>query len=388
MQCYLVGRRQHHIGKISPMRAPRKISDLIEDIYDAALEPARWHDVIVSINDFVGGMASGIFSKNLISKSGETYYFCKADPHYIDLYSETYSKLGPLTSFPPLGTIVSMPDLVPFDEFRRGRFYQEYMQPQGCADMADVVLENSRADSTVLLAVYLYNRMVDDEVRQRIKLFAPHANRALMINKTIDDKKSETATFADILDGFRAGVFLVDAQCRIVHANVAGRDMLCEDDFLRSIGGMLVARDMQANRGLREIVATGDAGVAASNAAISLTAHDGARHVAYLLPLRTVVRNSAEAPSKAAAAIFVRKAELDDQSYGGLIARAFGLTPAELRVLLAIVEVGGVPETSETLGIAETTVKTHLYRVFSKTGASRQADLVKLAAGFANPLTN
>lgn len=388
MQCYLVGRRQHHIGKISPMRAPRKISDLIEDIYDAALEPARWHDVIVSINDFVGGMASGIFSKNLISKSGETYYFCKADPHYIDLYSETYSKLGPLTSFPPLGTIVSMPDLVPFDEFRRGRFYQEYMQPQGCADMADVVLENSRADSTVLLAVYLYNRMVDDEVRQRIKLFAPHANRALMINKTIDDKKSETATFADILDGFRAGVFLVDAQCRIVHANVAGRDMLCEDDFLRSIGGMLVARDMQANRGLREIVATGDAGVAASNAAISLTAHDGARHVAYLLPLRTVVRNSAEAPSKAAAAIFVRKAELDDQSYGGLIARAFGLTPAELRVLLAIVEVGGVPEASETLGIAETTVKTHLYRVFSKTGASRQADLVKLAAGFANPLTN
>jgi hypothetical protein len=29
-----------------------------------------------------------------------------------------------------------------------------------------------------------------------------------------------------------------------------------------------------------------------------------------------------------------------------------------------------------------------LQRVFSKTGASRQADLVKLAAGFANPLAN
>ena len=372
------------------MRGPKRLSELIEDIYDAALEPARWNDVVVGINEFVGGLASGIFSKSLISKSGAAHYVYGADPHYLKLYSETYSKLGPLTFFPPLGEIVSMPDLVPgdYDEFRRGRFYQEYMLPQGCTDMADVVLENSRADSTVLLAVYLHNRMVDDEVRHRIKLFAPHAMRALMINKTIEDKKSETATFADILDGFRAGVFLVDAQCRIVHANVAGRDMLCEDDFLRSIGGMLVSRDMQANRGLREIVANGDAGVAANNAAISLTAHDGARHVAYLLPLRTVVRNSAEAPSKAAAAIFVRKAELDDQSYGGLIARAFGLTPAELRVLLAIVEVGGVPETSETLGIAETTVKTHLYRVFSKTGASRQADLVKLAAGFANPLAN
>ncbi|MGZ3349601.1 MAG: helix-turn-helix domain-containing protein, partial [Xanthobacteraceae bacterium] len=69
-----------------------------------------------------------------------------------------------------------------------------------------------------------------------------------------------------------------------------------------------------------------------------------------------------------------------------LIARTFELTPAELRVLLGIVEVGGVPETAENLGVAETTVKTHLHRVFAKTGASRQADLVKLAAGFSNPL--
>ena len=53
---------------------------------------------------------------------------------------------------------------------------------------------------------------------------------------------------------------------------------------------------------------------------------------------------------------------------------------------MAIVEVGGVPETAEALGVAETTVKTHLYRLFDKTGVSRQADLVKLVAGFSNPL--
>ena len=371
------------------MRGPRKISDLIEDIYDAALEPARWNDVVVGINEFVGGQACGIFSKNLISKSGATYYFCGADPHYIKLYSETYSKLGPLTSFPPLGRIVSMPDLVPFDEFRRGRFYQEWMLPQGCTDMADVVLENSKANSTVLLALHLRRRMVDDEIRQRIAQIVPHANRALTINKAIDDKKSEAATFADTLDGLSAGIFLVDAQCRIVHANAAGRSMLLEDDVLRSIGGQLVARDAQANQGLRKIVANGGVGMAAGSGAFSLIAHDGGRYVAYLMPLASLARNGIEASLKsAAAAVFVSKVELDSQSYGECVARAFGLTPAELRVLLAIVKVGGVPETSQALGVAETTVKTHLYRVFSKTGASRQADLVKLAAGFANPLAN
>ena len=58
----------------------------------------------------------------------------------------------------------------------------------------------------------------------------------------------------------------------------------------------------------------------------------------------------------------------------------------ELRVLLAIVEVGGVPEVAEALGVARTTVKTHLGRLYEKTGARRQADLVKLVAGLANPL--
>jgi DNA-binding CsgD family transcriptional regulator len=57
-----------------------------------------------------------------------------------------------------------------------------------------------------------------------------------------------------------------------------------------------------------------------------------------------------------------------------------------LRVLLAIVETGGVRETAEALGISQATVKTHLHRLFAKTDTRRQADLVKLAAGFASPL--
>jgi DNA-binding CsgD family transcriptional regulator len=157
----------------------------------------------------------------------------------------------------------------------------------------------------------------------------------------------------------------------------------------RSIGGQLVAREAQANQDLRKAVANAGVGMAAARGALSLIANDGARYVAYLMPLASLARNGIEAPLKTvAAAVFVSKVELDGQSYGACVARAFGLTPAELRVLLAIVDVGGVPETSQTLGIAETTVKTHLSRVFSKTGASRQADLVKLAAGFANPLVH
>ena len=51
-----------------------------------------------------------------------------------------------------------------------------------------------------------------------------------------------------------------------------------------------------------------------------------------------------------------------------------------------IVELSGVPETADALGITQATVKTHLHRLFRKTATARQVELVKLVAGFANPL--
>jgi len=371
------------------MHSTQKLSGLLETIYDAALEPARWSDVVIGINDFVGGKACGLFSKDSISKYGVTHYYCGADPYYIQLYSETHSKYDPLTTLPPFGEVVSIPDLVAFDEYRRGRFYQEWMQPQGCVDAANVVLENSKSHCPVLLTVLSGKRMVDHDMRRRLALIVPHAHRALLINKAIGIKQSEAATLADALDGLSAGVVLVDGRCRIVHANVAGHDMLCADDVLRSIAGQLVVRDGQANQALRDIITTDDdAAITAQRLALPLTACDGTRYVAHVLPLKSLARNDAGIATKAVAAVFVRKVELDIQSCGEILSRTFALTPAELRVLLAIVAVGGVPETAESLGVAETTVKTHLQRVFAKTGASRQADLVKLAAGFSNPLAN
>jgi DNA-binding CsgD family transcriptional regulator len=84
--------------------------------------------------------------------------------------------------------------------------------------------------------------------------------------------------------------------------------------------------------------------------------------------------------------VFVHRAELETVSPPEAIAKLYGLVPSELRVLLAIVQVGGVPEAAEALGIGGATVKTHLHRLFAKTGTRRQAELVKLVAGFSNPL--
>jgi len=217
------------------------------------------------------------------------------------------------------------------------------------------------------------------------RLIAPHIQRATLIGKVI----AEAATFADSLDGIAAGMFLVDATGDIVHANAAGHVMLQEASVLYTAGKRLIANDRQTNQTLADIFATAgddDAAIGIKGIVVSLTARDGEQYAAHVLPLISGRRKRAGASYPAVAALFVHKTVLNTPLPPEAIAKAYKLTPTELRVLLAIVEVGGVPEVSKALGIAETTVKTHLGRLYQKTGSGRQADLVKLVAGFCSQL--
>src|SRR5262249_17735737 len=58
----------------------------------------------------------------------------------------------------------------------------------------------------------------------------------------------------------------------------------------------------------------------------------------------------------------------------------YGLTPAEARVALAASSGLTVPETAYQLGLSRNTIKTHLRKVFAKTGTSRQTELARLMA--------
>jgi DNA-binding CsgD family transcriptional regulator len=279
---------------------------------------------------------------------------------------------------------------MPYQEFMETRFYKEWVHPQGMVDSVSVVLDKS-VTSAALFGVFRYQSdgIVDDETRGRMRLIVPHIRRAVLIGGLIDLRTAEAARLADTLDGLRAGVCVVDAGGRIVHANAACQVILDAGDFLSVIGGRIVASDAKIDQALRELFAaadSGDAAIGTRGIALPLRGRDGSHHVAHVLPLTSGARRFAGIAYSASAALFICKAAAEDPSSPGIIARAYRLTPTELRVMLAIVKIGGVPEVAAALGVAENTVKTHLGNLFVKTGTGRQADLVKIVAGFATPL--
>jgi DNA-binding CsgD family transcriptional regulator len=231
--------------------------------------------------------------------------------------------------------------------------------------------------------------MVDDEMRARMRLLVPHVRRAVLIGRAIGFKQAEAAAFKQTLDALSAAVFLLDAGGRIVHANSAGHELLDASDVLRVTGDRLVAVNAETELMLNTAITAavhGDLTVDASGIALPLLARRGTHHIGHVLPLRSGLRAQSERASGASVALFVRRVGMECRPSSDLVRQTYKLTPAELRVLFGIVEVGGVPDVAASLGVAETTIKTHLGRVFEKTGTSRQADLVKLVAGFSSPL--
>lgn len=62
-----------------------------------------------------------------------------------------------------------------------------------------------------------------------------------------------------------------------------------------------------------------------------------------------------------------------------------GLSPQEIRTVLHLVDGGTVQSCATALQVAESTVRSHLKSIFTKTGIKRQAHLPHLLSGSAPP---
>ena len=375
------------------MNLDETLLKLIGEIYDCTLDPEGWNAVLPRIGAFVGGSAGGLFVHDSSRRSMNVVYEFATDPEYRKLYVEKYLTLDPMSGtyfVLDVGEVFSTSTVMQHAEFLQSRFYRELIRPRGWIDNICVYLDKS-PEGRAGLALFRDDRqgIADEPARERLRLLVPHLRRAVLIGKLIEFKTAEAATFADALDGLSAAMLFVDSSGRITHSNAEGRAMIADGGVLRASLGRLVASDPDANRTLQDIflaAATGDAAIGVRGVAIPLVARDGERYVAHVLPLSSGARRGVGVNYAAAAVLLVQKAALATRSPIETIAKTYRLTPMEVRVLLAIVEIGGAPQVAETLGIGEGTVKTHLKRLYQKTGARRQADLVKLFAGYASPL--
>ncbi|WP_441235384.1 helix-turn-helix transcriptional regulator [Bradyrhizobium sp. 930_D9_N1_4] len=366
-----------------------RFSSLVGEIYDAAVDPALRSGALEQVSHFVGGCAATILSRDASRLSIEIHQHFGTESRFRQLYRDRYVEQDPLLdrhlAF-AAEQAIGVTDIMPHADFVATSFYREWVEPQGAIDLATVALEKSGARTTVLQVLRHRSRgTVDDSMRERMRLLAPHIQRSRIMGRQIRARSHTVDDLADVLDGLSTAICLLDADGRVVHANAACRQLFVDANLLAMVGDRIVARNTQTDkifRSLFEIVAAGETHSTGRRQIELVTSADGQHYLVHALPLK---REQSLPRDVAVTVLLVQRAAMVPSLVPDAIASAFRLTPSELRVLMAIVEIGGVPDIAAKLGIAETTVKTHLGRLFEKTGAGRQADLVKIAAGFTAP---
>jgi DNA-binding CsgD family transcriptional regulator/PAS domain-containing protein len=365
------------------------LSELIGNIYDAALDPKLWTRALEHTCAFVGGSSALLHWRDVARESAAALHRFNDDPYYARLYFEKYWSMNPVfpaATFVEPGIIYTPSEIVSQAELVKTRFYKEWMKPQGIVGCVATNLEKGATSSTVLTIRRNEELgIVDGGMRHRAALVVPHFQRAASIGRLFDQSRAAQAVLAETLENVEAGVFLVGPNGHIVFANAIGRVLLDEGTLLRERRSSLAAVVPEAHRMLRDIFVAaegGDVSVGRRGVSIPLSASPHARWFAHVLPLTSGDRQRTGALYSAVAAVFVRKTSPASPPPLETLAKQYKLTASEVRVLDAVMKVSGIRALADLLGLTQATVKTHLHNLFRKTGVARQSELVKLIAGF------
>src|SRR5258707_10845 len=103
-----------------------QLPELIGEIYDAALDPSLWNDVVGKVARFVGGSPGVIVSKTPTAGDDNADDESGTDSYYRELYFDKYAELDPSTTgrnFADIGQSIAIAYLMPSREVTacRGR---------------------------------------------------------------------------------------------------------------------------------------------------------------------------------------------------------------------------------------------------------------------------
>ncbi len=363
--------------------------ELIGQIYDCVLEPQNWPDVLTGMmRDFRWYNLTLTANSLRGTVPGQLFVMLNVPDEYVPIIRKYESEVIELwggvevVMNAPLEEPLRHTDVTTPEICARNGYYQNFVVPQGIIDSVAVPL----ARDATMIASISGGRHRDqgpflEAEFDELRVLAPHLRRAVLIGGLFQEEASRAATFAAALEESLAGIILVDAGGRVVHANRSGDEMLRAGDPAASQLGALVLKTEIVPGAFAHALAaasSGDAGIGRSGIGIPTRRQDGTPTIIHVLPLadREVRRGLT---LSATAAVFIAPAADAAQLPADAVRLLFGLTPAEERVFELAAEGLSAPDIAERLTVAVSTVKTHLIHIFAKTGVPGQVELVRLS---------
>lgn len=199
-------------------------------------------------------------------------------------------------------------------------------------------------------------------------------------DKDISDTFASEHLFQRALDFCRVPMFIVGSHALLLHANEAGNRLLGSVSCVRLAGGHIAASNhFDTKKLLSQINRVANVlGQQPARGGCVLSGPGEERWALLAFPLLDDFNVPQIRDEAAALLLLVPLDRTDVPALKGILTEFFGLTSAEERVALQIASGRSSADVAKTLDLSIPTVRTHLSRIYQKTGTAFQAQLVLL----------
>ena len=364
------------------------IAAMIGTFYDAVIEPNLWQKALDDMRRHFGFHLGAISVIALPTGSAVVQASTNIPDQYLvgmQTYNDDVIKLwGGVARMAemPLEEPILQSRITGPDVWEGNRFYEEWVRPLGLVDQVGIMLARDRTMvGNIGLGLHESARPLTDSQMDGLRFMAPHVRSAAIISRMLDVATSQVATFEAALDATRSAVVLVSEDMAIVHANAAARAMLGNGDPISSVRGKLtLPRELVPNRLQAAVQAAARAEQELGRRGIGIAAksRDGTALSLQVMPLeKRSLRGGLD--RRATVAVFIADAAAPLEMPADAMRLLYELTPAEQRVFELVVAGEKTSSIARTLGVAPSTVRSHLLKVFEKTDRHTRGDLLKLS---------
>ena len=216
---------------------------------------------------------------------------------------------------------------------------------------------------------------------EQMKTIAPHIKGAYLLNNLLNEYKIQVDSLGAVIANAGFGVLLATSEGQIVYANDVAETLMRLRRGLCCRQGRIIATEVKATQKLQELISAVLVPInetLSGGSLILLDQHGKESFAIHVVPVLRVTSNRLVSQERLVAGLFIIDRNRDAAERVNVFAPLFGLTPAETRVLAALISGKRLISAAKRLEMTEQTARTHLKHILSKTDTHCQAELMRL----------
>jgi DNA-binding CsgD family transcriptional regulator len=381
------------------MASEAAVATFLDELYDAAVFPERWPDVVegyrrllspevgnVSTHMNVVDLVTGIPSHNWIGgvdpeliRQGVEYYF--QQDKWVDACFRSAARAARQGED---SLILCSQEILEPGELQATEFYQDFLQPFQVVDMMCAASIIDQTKMFTLVANPIDSRPFEMRDKEFLQKLHGHIDRAFRLSVKVGFADSSKAV-AHLWEQSALPVMVVQ-QGSLTYSNGAAERLLRGSGVVARSGAGLLFTDENANAALRQL--TRSDGTSAAEAARSRQAaihiHDnrGEGWMVQMVRLNSPRRDFVAQLFSVDPGVFIMLTPLNAVSAirAGSIDSLARFTAVEKELLHALVDGRTIQQIARQTGRSEATLRWHVRNLLSKSGLRSLTDLIRFAS--------